>query len=265
MTRMAFIFSTGRTGTKFLAHYFNHNYHNVLALHEPRPSYPLRIAANACVAGHLPDETLLKLLRWARRSVLKEAQGYECYLEATPFIYGAVRVIDRFTSDPIILHVVRDPREVTRSAHNHASYHGIKHLVSRFIPYWFPPVGKIVDRRSVSTIGLAAAKWQFINQTLADLGPSHGDYHVIRFETLFDENRTGIREICQILGLPYLESPSQVSADEKINPGRLHRLGHWRTWPEEACQELHRICSPLMQEYGYGGEAEWLAKVESRG
>jgi hypothetical protein len=258
---MAFILSTGRTGTKFLAQYFDRNYHNVLALHEPRPSYPLRIAANACMAGHLSDESLLRLLAWARRTVLKEAQGYDCYLEATPFIYGIVRILDRFADHPIILHIVRDPREVTRSAHNHGSYNGRKYLATRFIPYWFPPVGQIVDRRKVSTIGLAAAKWKFINQILADHGPSHGDYHVVKFEALFDENRTGLKRICRILELPYLESQSQVSPDEKINPGRLRKLGHWRTWPDEACQELHRICSPLMQEYGYGDEIEWKAKI----
>ena len=47
MNRMIFVLSTGRTGTKFLAEYFNNNYPDITALHEPKPSYLLRLMSNA--------------------------------------------------------------------------------------------------------------------------------------------------------------------------------------------------------------------------
>jgi hypothetical protein len=50
MTHHAFIVSTGRTGTQFLAHYFEQNFAHVTARHEPKPSYLLCMASNAYAA-----------------------------------------------------------------------------------------------------------------------------------------------------------------------------------------------------------------------
>ena len=37
--KIAFVLSTGRTGTEFFAHFFNDNFYRVRALHEPVPDF----------------------------------------------------------------------------------------------------------------------------------------------------------------------------------------------------------------------------------
>lgn len=260
MTQKVFVLSTGRTGTKFLAEYFNANYDSVLALHEPKPSYRLRLYSNAYVDGRLSAEMLISAYRADRRRIL-ETLVAPIYIEATGYLYGFVDVLDRLADNPIILHILRDPREFVRSAHNHGSHSGLKWLVTTFLPYWYPPVRRVLEgRRLKSSIGLSSAKWLLINRKLLESGPRHHDYHLIRFEDLFDEANTGLRRICEILGLDFAER-GRVAPSEKVNKGRLQKLEKWSRWTVEQCRELQEICSPLMQQYGYGQEPEWLERV----
>ena len=50
LEKVVVILSTGRTGTKALAHFFNTSYDNVTALHEPAPSRHLRLLSNRAMA-----------------------------------------------------------------------------------------------------------------------------------------------------------------------------------------------------------------------
>lgn len=261
MTQTAFILSTGRTGTKFLAEYFSTNFDNVLALHEPKPSYLLRIYSNAHLSGHVSQQAMITLLRLMRRKRLHELSS-DLYIEANPFITGFLDVLPRVWPDPTIIHIVRDPRTYVRSANNHGSYSGTKWLVAQIIPYWFLNIRKLlgIDAK-LSPVGIFAGSWVLVNRWLYRTGSTLSNYHLIRFEDIFDDSFSGLRRLCRILGLKYPETAVRVPPTRKINPGRLRRLGPWREWPDAQCHELHRICSPLMQEYGYGKEAEWLARV----
>ena len=55
----------------------------------------------------------------------------------------------------------------------------------------------------------------------------------------------------------------KIPPSKRINASRLEVMGHWRNWPADACREFERICQPMMREYGYGNEPEWLAKLSS--
>ena len=46
-----------------------------------------------------------------------------------------------------------------------------------------------------------------------------------------------------------------------MNVAEGDALPGWREWSEEQCATVHRIAGPLMSEYGYGQEPEWLARV----
>src|SRR5688572_22563783 len=153
MTRMIFVLSTGRTGTKFLAEYFNKNYPSITALHEPKPSYLLRLFSNAYVDGRVSADQMVSIYHRQRRHILP-AIATDQYMEATGYLYGFVDVLDHITPDPIILHILRDPREFVRSAHNHGSHSGRKLLATKLVPYWYPAVQKILGNRRVSSIGV---------------------------------------------------------------------------------------------------------------
>jgi hypothetical protein len=218
MNRMIFVLSTGRTGTKFLAEYFNNNYPSITALHEPKPSYLLRLMSNAYVDGHVSVDQMVGIYHRQRRHILPTVTT-DLYMEATGYLYGFVDVLDRITPDPIILHILRDPREFVRSAHNHGSHSGRKLLATTLIPYWYPPVRRVLKGRRVSSIGVSAAKWLLINQTLLERGPRHPNYHLIKFEDIFGPGNPGLRCICDVLGVPFVES-GDISPAEKVRAAK---------------------------------------------
>ena len=261
MPRTALIVSTGRTGTQFLAHYLDANYGGVVARHEPPPARWLRLASHARMVGALSDERLRALLVSTRRRYPPPPEA-DLYVESNPFLAGAADLLADAWGDPTIIHVVRDPRDHARSSLNHGTASGLKGLANRFLPYWYPNVRRILvlDHRP-SPLERAAGLWVLINDRLCRAAPRYRDYHRLHYERIFDESHSGLREICAILGLAYREAGAAIAPSERLNRGRLDLLPHWREWPRAQCRALHAICSPLMQQLGYGQEPEWLERV----
>ena len=261
MSQIALILSSGRTGTQFLARYFDANYEGVIALHEPRPVRLLRMASHAHLSGILPRSRLLALLQRKRRRFV-DPLSTPLYIESNPFLSGFIDVIGEVWDDPIVVHVVRDPREHARSSLNQGTSTGLKGWSNRLVPFWYPDVQKVLGLPTrPSWLGQAAGVWTIFNRELARGGPSYRRYHVLQYEALFDEQCSGLRALCDILGLDYRDRDAAVSPTERINPGRLDVLPGWREWPVEDCRELQRICGSLMQQLGYGNEPEWLERV----
>ena len=261
MPRTALILSSGRTGTRFLAEYFDANFEGVVARHEPRPARSMRLASNAHLSGVLPRRAMVWMLRRKRRHHIDPIRA-ELYIEANPFLSGFIRVLGDVFEEPTVIHVVRDPREQVRSSLNHGTGSGLKALANRFAPYWYPDAAGILQLRAASGwFGRAACFWTLINRELEQGGAGCAGYHRFKFEDVFDATSSGLRAMCGALGLDYRDSTRRLDPSTRINPGRLDRLPPWREWSPEQCAELHRICSPLMCEYGYGSEPEWLERV----
>jgi hypothetical protein len=262
LARVAIILSSGRTGTQFLARYFDSNYREVVARHEPPPSRTLRICSNAGVAGSLSRERLLWLLRRYRgrwREGLGE--GVELYIESNGFLYGFIEVLREVWPDVVVIHAVRDPRDAIRSSLNHGNARGLKRLAGTLIPHWLPDPRRVLGlEEKLGPVGLYAAAWTIINRTIRDYRDACPSYHLLRFDELVDENASGLRALCHALGLPFRESGS-VSPRERINPSRLRVLPPWPEWSAEQCRLVEHICGPLMREYRYGGEEAWRAKL----
>jgi len=264
----ALIVSSGRTGTQFLARYFDGNFERVVAAHEPRPRISTRLVANAWAAGVLPRAVALAVLRARARSSASRVGdgGARLYVESNPFLWGLVDLFDEVFDEPTIIHVVRDPRDQARSSLNHGTSRGVRGLANRLVPFWFP------DLRGLPEIGprpdwleRTAGLWTIVNRLLAEAGSACAHYHLFRYEDLFDATHSGLREMCRVLGLEFRETDLAVSATDRINPGHLDLLPAWTEWPVERCAALQRICSPLMQRYGYGNEPAWLDRVSGHG
>lgn len=250
-----FIVSTGRTGTKFLARYFNANFESIQGSHEPPPRI-FRLLSNAHVAGALPSRVLGPLFHAARRVAYREAAG-GIYLESNNFIYGFFDVLAALDPPPLIVHVVRDPRAYARSIIGHGSLQGGKFIASKLLPFWYARV-RCEFGPLQTPVGRFAGQWALVNRFLDRKGAAYPYYHRLRFEDLFDESESGLRELCGILGLPYPGAQTRLPASRRVNRSQRRDIGAWPTWPAGWAAELHRICTPLMQSYGYGFEPEWL-------
>jgi hypothetical protein len=214
------------------------------------------------MAGALSRGHLVALLRRKRRRYVDPLRA-ALYVECNPFLAGYADVIREVWEDPMILHIVRDPREHVRSSLNHGTASGWKGLGNRFIPFWYPDVAKILDLEGLSSIGMAAGVWAVMNRQLRDSSQHYRRYRLLHYEDLFDANYSGLREICELLGLAYREADVAVSPTQRINAGRLDVVADWRDWLPADCRELERVCGPLMAEYGYGDEPEWRAKLDA--
>ena len=258
MERLAFILSSGRTGTQFLAHYFDANFPGVRALHEPQPSYNLRIYSNLYTAGKVSTGRMLAVMRRSRRDIWASAPGL--YVESNPFAYGFAEPLTQLNVQPSIIHIVRDPRTYVRSAINHGSASGFKRLVSVVTPYWIPDLSAYRRQYGPLTrVGRFASQWVHVNGAVSAVEPHYPHYHRFHFEDVFGEDYSGLKGICAALGLAYPSDDVRLSPDRKMNRSAPKHIGGWREWPAEQCRELHRICEPLMAQYGYGGEPEWEA------
>ncbi len=258
MKRIALIVSSGRTGTQFLARYFDANYENVVARHEPRPAYRVRLAANAHAAGALSRERLVRLLERKRRRTIDPVET-ELYVESNPFLWGAIDVFDEVFGCPTVVHVVRDPREQVRSSLGHGTARGWKGIANRWLPYWYPKVPGRPD--AGDWLGRAAGLWTVVNGRLSRVGVYCADYRVVSYEALFDPSHRGLRTLCGWLGLEFRESGA-VRPGERIGRAERQALPGWREWSDTQCAALDRIAGPLMAEYGYGTEPEWIRRVE---
>ncbi|HEX2974227.1 MAG TPA: hypothetical protein VHP11_17970 [Tepidisphaeraceae bacterium] len=188
--RVVFIVSSGRTGTKALAHHLSVCYDNVHAVHEPTPSWRLRRASSRAMAGRISKAELVEKLAYCRRQMVAQVQT-PIYVESNPFLAGFLEAFGEVFDNPMVLHVVRDPRTYVRSALNWGSYSGIKKLASNFCPYWTvkpehfanntdTPWMQMTDRQR------AAWYWKTVNTDLNRGQELLGDRYLrIRFEDLF--------------------------------------------------------------------------------
>lgn len=253
--RTVWIVSSGRTGTQFLAHYFDGNYDTVTAVHEPPPRIRTRIVGNAFVEGGCSKARVLSLLAAKKRRI--DRLETDLYVESNPFLWGVTPCIEEVFDRPMIVHVVRDPRAHVRSSLNHGTSTGFKALANRFVPYWYPstPVetGDWMER--------AAAVWAHANRLLHEAGARLSDYRVLRYEDLFDESHSGLRTLCDALGLPFRGEGARVDPGRPINRAEGRVLDDWRDWTDAQCAAVHRITADGMAEYGYGSEPEWRSRV----
>jgi len=262
---VALVLSSGRTGTQFLARYFDANYEGVVARHEPPPSRSLRLVGHAYLAGAVSRETLAGFVRRKRRRALSAMTG-TLYLEANPYLACTIDVLAEAWPEAVVIHLVRDPREHVRSAINNGFASGLKGFANRRVPFWYPDVARLLALDpSASDVARAAGQWALVNRRLRDQGRVHPAYHVLRYEDLFDEERSGLRALCEILGLDYCGDGAAVAPSERFNESRHQRCPAWREWTPSECRELHAICAELMHEWRYGREPEWQSRVAGDG
>lgn len=251
-----FILSTGRTGTKFLAEYFN-SHPDITARHEPKPSRILRMWSMAYLEGKVSDSYMINALTAKRKRVMAQVNT-PLYLESNPYLIGFAGILSKVFKNPVIIHVVRDPRDFARSSVNHGNSAGLKWLFNNYVPYWYPKVDKILKINRLKRMDYrAAAYWKIVNQHLARVGENNKNYHVIRFEDIFDEKQSGLKKIEKILDI-------QSSAKKKtssVNKSKRSIIPSWNDWSTEDCRKINEICQPAMESFGYGTEMKWKKQI----
>lgn len=256
------IVSSGRTGTRFLAEYFDKNYEDVVAFHEPKPSYALRRYTNAYMLGKVSDEKMSTLLQRKRKKLMTSLKAHT-YIESNPYLHGFIPVLDSVWADPKIIHIIRDPRTFVVSALNYKDSRVIKTLANKWIPNWLPNVRHLLNiSGEMSPFGFYAGCWRVVNESILRSAQEKSSYRLFLYEDLFADDFAGLKQLCDVFSLDFSTSKGSVSPNVRINQSASSSIADWSTWAPARCAEVDKICSPLMQEYGYGLDQPWLDRVE---
>ncbi len=248
--------STGRTGTKAIAHYFDTCYPQVRGLHEPRPSWRLRIASSRYASGGLSKDDLERLLLKCRRRLI-ESLTEPVYLESNPSLFGFLEVVDEVIAEPRIVHIVRDPRTYIRSVINFGSFRGLKGLAVKFCPHWVPKPEHFAKRPAarwgrMSPPVRLAWLWTTINSILDHGRELFGDRYVrLRFEDLFAAHGPGLRQLAQWVGLPENAELVTQAREHPLNASSRQVLPTWQQWDPQLLEQVDAHCGELMESYGY--------------
>ena len=254
--KIVLIVSTGRTGTRAIAHHLDTCYDQVRALHEPPPTrFRLRRAANRFLCNRMSRAELVKVLRGERGRMLAETTQ-AIYVESNPGLAGFMDVFGEVFPSFQILHVVRDPRTYIQSALDWGVFRGLKGVLANRLPFWLPKPDLTEPRdvrwRNLSHQQRLAWYWKRINEHLdrgAQLYP--GRYTRMRYEDLFARDGSGLARFVEWIGLPPTEKLTLSANSENVNASRPRQGTKWAQWTAEDKRAVLHFCAPLMREYGY--------------
>ena len=256
LEQVVVILSTGRTGTKALAHFFNTTYDNVTALHEPRPSRHLRLASNRAMAKGMSSDAAVRTLGNARSQLLASLTR-PIYIESNWYIYAfldALRPV--FGQNTKVLHVVRDPRTYVPSMLNYGTYKGLKAVATKFLPYWYIRPEQMSDNPAKRWSQMSEAErlawhWKVVNTELDRAPAMFGDdYLFMRYEDIFNPDGSGLAKL-----LPWIGLSENAELLEKIRGERVNastgRSSAWAKIDAEARRSVIEMCGEQMRRYGY--------------
>lgn len=255
--KVVFILSTGRTGTMALARYFNTCYEQVKAVHEPRPSWRLRIVSNRYLCGRLSKERLVRALVKHRRKSLGKVRQL-IYIEANNFLHGFLDAFDDVFENPLIVHLVRDPRTFIRSWINFGVFQRLKGLVGRFHRSWLLKPGAYEENptklwKEMRPAERLAWYWNAINRELDRGKELFGERYLrVRFEDLFAEGGSQLVQLARWIGLPETPCLLEQLRKGKVNASPDRGFPSWEDWDTDLKRRVLKLCGPLMIHYGYG-------------
>lgn len=246
-----FILSTGRTGTTYLAKYFSY-YPNIYAVHEPKPSRRMRQLSMARLQEVFNDDQYLaKILNQQRQNMIKHSG--KIYIESNPFLVGFAKALPVVFDSPTLIHVVRDPRDYITSGINHGALKGTKKFLNNHLKYWLFDVEK-KDGESDRThmVRRLATFWTVSNNFIASAGKDVPNYHLVKFESLFND-KNNIDKLARKIDLPNikLDQSRKLSSAQSKNQSQFRTMPEWPDWTAQEKKIVEKICGSTMLKFNY--------------
>jgi len=251
--KFIFVVSSGRTGTKAIAQHLSRCYPEVFAVHEPKPSWRLRMGTTKALCGRGSREELIELLVKLRRELVGRVKR-GIYVESNPYLAGFVEVLGNVFEGASVVHVVRDARTYVRSGVNFGAFAGMKRLAAEWWPDWFPKPESCGDARGskwgeMDAIEKLAWFWSLVNSHLNRGEQIYGrNYLRIKFEELFAAD--GLERLTDWMGLARSSAMIEEAKRERVNASQ-GELPEWEKWCGADQHKVMRHCEQLMRVYGY--------------
>jgi len=289
--KLVFIVSGGRTGTAFFGERLREVIADCHSVHEPdlfvgfnRLSFSrirqfgwwhvvfgkllgrtgLRTIGTRYLMGRLSAQDCQERLATFR-------QRYHASLEASLVIESSAQwwyVVDQIPNvwpDARIIAVIRDPRAWVRSWLNKGDRYVSRDRAARVPPGRLTP-RKLGDaewsRRwhELDAFGKLAWEWRTVYGRLEQHVAHYCNGRMYRFEDIFGQDDSTLADLVTFAASHGASecaiSPLAGFRDEVRNASEGSEP-EWQQWSAERARLLDELCGPLMQQYGYGHEAQW--------
>lgn len=250
--RKAFIVSTGRTGTQFLARFFN-SFSDVYANHEPKPDF-LGLSINY-VRGDVTKEYAVKAIECGRRPMFRriKRKGVAIYIESNNRFFSLLKPLQEVFDDFRLIHIIRDGRDYVRSGMSRSWYTDNDPYKGKRMEATYFEDDEYRDQWSDMTrFEKIAWRWQKKNNFIFRATKDMKNVLTLKFEEIFQtKDYEGIRKIAEYIGLPKEEVEQKIEKmmSKKINATKEYKIPEWTEWGQDLMKKFDRIAGALMRNY----------------
>lgn len=208
---ITFILSTGRTGTQFFSRYLTESCHDVLCLHEPKPSRRFKWYSNFYLQHKLSAEFIGRQFLSKRKNVINRTD-FSHYVESSNFMFGCIPAIADVAPELSVIHIIREPVAYIRSHLNKGFWSGIKGFTAKNIPGWLEFLDTEI-KKSNDPVLILAARWIYVNRVIEGYQQQY-PYMLLRFEDLFGQDKQkGIAKLDELR--TFLNCPGLTENQQK--------------------------------------------------
>ncbi|MFB6306870.1 MAG: hypothetical protein ABEH43_07775 [Flavobacteriales bacterium] len=241
MKRAAFITSTGRTGTWFLTKFINKEVENAVSYHEAQPHFKREGHKLRSREAKFYEKLYFSIPRKYRQLKHKE----KWYIETNYHLYAAIEMIREVHNSPLIIHIIRDGREVVRSWLNKNRYITNDHV----LPYHIPGDPARSKWEKWNPLQKLSWFWVSVNQRAEDSKPDLTLYYENIFKA--DKNSDIFSILNQLEGTSYDRESVINFFDKKINTNKNDFYPPYNEWPDHWKEQFLEIAEDTMKKHGY--------------
>ena len=250
-----FIVSTGRTGTKFFAHFLD-EFSNVYGLHEPEPDF-LELAINYA-RNKVEKIEAIRRIEKNRRALCRSVkrQRLEKYVESNNRFFSLLEPLDKiFNGNLKVIHIIRDGRDYVRSGMSRNWYNDKDEFAKkdlRLKATYFPEDNYYNQWHQMSRFEKICWRWQkkdgFIYQNIDKIDNTIR----VKFEDIFKtDDYKSVFTIAEYIGLPQNETERMIDKmmGKEVNSTKEYAISKWTEWDDERIDKFDEIAGEHMEKY----------------
>lgn len=236
----AFISSTGRTGTDFFTHLFNHVVQNSWSQHEPRPAFRRRSYRLMAHPHSAIDKHYFRLTRqW-----MNVGHHERWYVETNYHLFSAMPLLRDAFPGCLTAHIIRDGRAVVRSWLNRGRYIVDDHIT----PFHLDDDPAQEHWNHWNAVQKLAWYWKTINRTAERRQPDL----LLRFENIFRQENSEIYRLLERMeGLVYSEEAISAALGRRVNQSVNPFIPRFEQWPTLWQRQFWEVAGDEMERLGY--------------
>ena len=93
--------------------------------------------------------------------------------------------------------------------------------------------------------------WFKVNKIIEDSVGDYPKYLQLKYEDVFNQNYSGLKEIAKFIDLPPRNNESPFLSIQPVHETKIYRFQPFLSWNTSLKRKISIICSPFLEKYGY--------------